>query len=442
MVTTTGAEFGLALAAAPLVTDDTGLEDFTIFGYKAGMQGKAAELHQMVTDAELLRTIDGAPTLTITVEDPDRMMVREQLLSYRSMFTLDRVAFELTQVKKTGDQFQLVFEDVRVAEMRRATTPRKVGPNTMSRVEFAYLLISELPRTDFVTPPISLSVTHNELARGKEATGSSVAQVEDTWKCLTRIFGDVQWRFWTDGGKVFAAPDDYLVKLPSAGTVVEYQAGVDQIDYDLDAGKRVQVATIQVIAERWSLPIGARIDIGGVGPQVGSWIVTEVRRSLFSKRATVKASLPVFPLPEPVQDDSSAGGNRIAQSAEALVNAAILGGALSGVGAGVIGVGTAPTGTFQAYAARVMQERYGWGPAEFAALDQIFTPESHWNPHAQNPTSTAYGIAQFLDGTWAGTGIAKTSDGYRQIDAGLIYIKNRYGTPSAALAFRRVKGWY
>ena len=48
--------------------------------------------------------------------------------------------------------------------------------------------------------------------------------------------------------------------------------------------------------------------------------------------------------------------------------------------------------------------------------------------------STAYGIAQFLDSTWAGTGIAKTSDGYRQIDAGLIYIENRYGSPCSAWA--------
>ena len=42
----------------------------------------------------------------------------------------------------------------------------------------------------------------------------------------------------------------------------------------------------------------------------------------------------------------------------------------------------------------------------------------------------------------AGTGIAKTSDGYLQIDAGLIYIEERYGTPCEAWAHSQATGWY
>jgi hypothetical protein len=79
---------------------------------------------------------------------------------------------------------------------------------------------------------------------------------------------------------------------------------------------------------------------------------------------------------------------------------------------------------------------------EFSCLENLWGKESGWNPNAQNPTSTAYGIPQFLDSTWASTGIAKTSDGYRQIDAGLIYIEERYGSPCAAWAHSQAKGWY
>ena len=57
-------------------------------------------------------------------------------------------------------------------------------------------------------------------------------------------------------------------------------------------------------------------------------------------------------------------------------------------------------------------------------------------------TSTAYGIPQFLDSTWKGTGIGKTSDGYRQIDAGLIYIDSRYGSPCGAWSHSQSTGWY
>ena len=76
--------------------------------------------------------------------------------------------------------------------------------------------------------------------------------------------------------------------------------------------------------------------------------------------------------------------------------------------------------------------KLGGSGSEFTCLENLWGKESGWNPNAQNPSSTAYGIAQFLDSTWAGTGIAKTSDGYRQIDAGLIYIENRFGSPCGA----------
>ena len=81
-------------------------------------------------------------------------------------------------------------------------------------------------------------------------------------------------------------------------------------------------------------------------------------------------------------------------------------------------------------------------PAQFDCLDLLWEAESNWNPYAQNPTSTAYGIAQFINATWATTGIAKTSNPYRQIDAGLIYIDERYGTSCDAWAFHQTNNWY
>jgi hypothetical protein len=99
---------------------------------------------------------------------------------------------------------------------------------------------------------------------------------------------------------------------------------------------------------------------------------------------------------------------------------------------------SAPAGSFQDYALAQL----GGDANEFSCLESLWGKESGWNPDAQNPTSTAYGIPQFLDSTWAGTGIAKTSDGYRQIDAGLIYINNRYGSPCAAWGHSQANNWY
>jgi hypothetical protein len=98
----------------------------------------------------------------------------------------------------------------------------------------------------------------------------------------------------------------------------------------------------------------------------------------------------------------------------------------------------APAGSYQDYA----MGKLGGDGSQFSCLENLWGKESGWNPNAQNPSSTAYGIAQFLDSTWAGTGIAKTSDGYRQIDAGLIYIEKAYGSPCGAWSHSQSTGWY
>ena len=93
----------------------------------------------------------------------------------------------------------------------------------------------------------------------------------------------------------------------------------------------------------------------------------------------------------------------------------------------------ADVSAYQKYAASLFP-KFGWSvPGELGALIQLWNRESGWNPRAQNPTSTAYGIPQFLNTTWGiygGTG--KTSDPSLQIQDGEMYVHGKYGTPSHA----------
>ncbi|MCW2901618.1 MAG: phage tail tape measure protein, partial [Streptosporangiaceae bacterium] len=82
----------------------------------------------------------------------------------------------------------------------------------------------------------------------------------------------------------------------------------------------------------------------------------------------------------------------------------------------------------------------GYG-SQFGAIDYVFSRESGWNPHAQNPTSTAYGIPQFLDSTWGPYG-GKTSDAGQQIRDGIAYMRDRYGSPNGAASFWAAHHWY
>jgi hypothetical protein len=115
----------------------------------------------------------------------------------------------------------------------------------------------------------------------------------------------------------------------------------------------------------------------------------------------------------------------------------------SGIGGGIGGGGGPRISGPVAAIVRGVAARYGWGSgAQWNALAWVINHESGFNPNAQNPTSTAYGLFQFLNGTWGGVGGHKTSDPYLQSVYGLRYISSRYGTPLGAQAFWQAHHWY
>jgi hypothetical protein len=72
---------------------------------------------------------------------------------------------------------------------------------------------------------------------------------------------------------------------------------------------------------------------------------------------------------------------------------------------------------------------------EWDALYNLWMIESKWDYTADNPKSTAFGIPQILD-------MPTDTSMYEQIQLGIKYIKHRYGTPTKALAFHNMNGWY
>jgi len=80
--------------------------------------------------------------------------------------------------------------------------------------------------------------------------------------------------------------------------------------------------------------------------------------------------------------------------------------------------------------------------SEYDNFYKIINKESNWNPTAQNKTSTAFGLGQFLNSTWQTVGYTKTDDPYIQLDATVAYIKQRYGTPTNAWKFHVIHNYY
>jgi hypothetical protein len=87
---------------------------------------------------------------------------------------------------------------------------------------------------------------------------------------------------------------------------------------------------------------------------------------------------------------------------------------------------------------------YGWTGRQWDALRMLWDAESGWNPLAKNPTSTAFGIPQFLASTAKAYGVYGVTDPAAQIIAGMRYISSRYGNPALAWAawLSRSPHWY
>ena len=93
--------------------------------------------------------------------------------------------------------------------------------------------------------------------------------------------------------------------------------------------------------------------------------------------------------------------------------------------------------------ARRLMPEYGLSEGEFECLDALWVSESDWDPSADNPTSSAYGIPQALTGgTHDNLPADYATNPVSQIRWGLWYIENSYGSACSAWEFKQANGWY
>jgi hypothetical protein len=126
---------------APLELDDL---------FLMGDQRLRVALRRATTSALQESTLDGAGTVTITVRDPERALLRSNLVMTKSTLVLDRVQYRLVKVSREGNQVQLIFEETAANVLREFDEPRKVNRDTTTRAQFVQSLVRE-PK-EFVIP--------------------------------------------------------------------------------------------------------------------------------------------------------------------------------------------------------------------------------------------------------------------------------------------------
>jgi len=141
----------------PSVLRETQLElmgedvDLTKLYLKLNHKAVGFNIVEAVTDVNIHRTIEGASTVDVTVEDRDRTLLNSGLLSSRNDIEIDGLYFRLVSVRKDGPELTLSFEDREVSLLRLYNKPIKQSLKTartrVTRAEFVLRMIKEVKET-------------------------------------------------------------------------------------------------------------------------------------------------------------------------------------------------------------------------------------------------------------------------------------------------------
>lgn len=106
------------------------------------------DIQAAVTDVTVERTIEGASTVTVTVNDRDFALLKSGRLSHANDIEIDGLFFRLVAVNLSGYTLTLTFEDRAIAVLRTYNKPIKQSLKTsraqVTRAEFVLRMIKEV----------------------------------------------------------------------------------------------------------------------------------------------------------------------------------------------------------------------------------------------------------------------------------------------------------
>ncbi len=307
---------------APGFTSDINTDDIVINGQTLDLiinnTGDGAP--NAVVTVGLDFAIDKASVVAITIHDPDRTIINSPVFSQASLLEFPGTSdsaplmFQLASLEKEGSVLTASFEAYIVAALRQQTGAFTVPPGTMTRVEFAQLLVTQIEDASFLAPPpsylASLKEGYTGLNKEQLSRGTMTAPLEDSWTCLQRLANEIQWVCFESFNVVYFGPYSWLASQQAVFAPREFYGGVDTIDGTWDVGQPLSEMTVTCYADSWAPTVGQAVAINDLGPfgSQGNWIVKEMEREDCQQPdMTVTIMLPLPGLPEP-----STGGAKAA----------------------------------------------------------------------------------------------------------------------------------
>lgn len=116
-----------------------------------------AILGDVVLDAEIEATLEGASTVTVQVHDPERRLIRSKVLTRASRLVIDDASYTLRPVDRNGATTVLTFEDTVVSRLKGIRTPKRAFRERTTRQQFIRSMIDDArPRIPSVIPELAV----------------------------------------------------------------------------------------------------------------------------------------------------------------------------------------------------------------------------------------------------------------------------------------------
>jgi hypothetical protein len=123
---------------------------------------------------------------------------------------------------------------------------------------------------------------------------------------------------------------------------------------------------------------------------------------------------------------------------------ALAGAALAAAACGtLIAAGPAQASPAEGSSAQAVAKKIIGDDTQYRCFSEIVEQESDWDVNATNSSSGAYGLVQALPGSkMASAGSDWKTNAATQIEWGLDYMKDRYGSACGAWDFWQTNHWY
>jgi hypothetical protein len=100
----------------------------------------------LITGGHIIRTMDGASHIDVTVRDPNRILLNSGILSKTVDLTLNSRHFRLAQNQKQASELPMTFEDRIIAMLRDKDDPRTASRGKMTRAQFIRMLVKSVKK--------------------------------------------------------------------------------------------------------------------------------------------------------------------------------------------------------------------------------------------------------------------------------------------------------